>query len=72
MGLLGYLLFKQKNSCNCKNSLDDNFFRCHRSFLIKKNNIHEVNTGNRIIYFQNGESCLIATRMIKGMQYEVR
>lgn len=50
-----------------ENILDDNFLRCHRSFLINKNNIQEVDTKNRIIYFKNGETCLISTRMIKGI-----
>ncbi|WP_251393154.1 LytR/AlgR family response regulator transcription factor [Mediterraneibacter agrestimuris] len=45
--------------------LDDNFVRCHRSFLVNKNNINEIDTKNRIIYFTNGESCLISTRMMK-------
>lgn len=48
-----------------ENILDDTFLRCHRSFLINKNNIQEVDTKNRIIYFKNGETCLISTRMIK-------
>lgn len=45
--------------------LDDNFVRCHRSFLVNKNNIKEVDAKNRIIYFNNGETCLMSTRMMK-------
>ncbi len=45
--------------------LDDNFVRCHRSFLVNKNNIQEVDTKNRIIYFANGETCLMSLRMMK-------
>lgn len=50
-----------------ENVLDDNFVRCHRSFLANRINIREVDTKNRIIYFVNGESCLMSTRMMKGI-----
>ncbi|MCI9374628.1 MAG: LytTR family transcriptional regulator, partial [Lachnospiraceae bacterium] len=43
------------------------FVRCHRAFLVNKNNIKEVDTKNRIIYFANGETCLMSTRMMKGL-----
>lgn len=49
------------------NTLDGNFVRCHRSFLVNRNNIKEVDVKNRIIYFTNGETCLISTRMMKGL-----
>ena len=48
-------------------ALDDNFVRCHRSFLVNKNNIKEVDAKNRLIYFTNGESCLMSTRMMKEL-----
>lgn len=47
--------------------LDDSFIRCHRSFLVNRNNIKEADAKNRIIYFTNGESCLMSTRMMKGL-----
>ena len=47
--------------------LDSNFVRCHRACLVNKNNIKEVDTKNRIIYFANGETCLMSTRMMKGL-----
>ncbi|MDE6642449.1 MAG: LytTR family DNA-binding domain-containing protein [Acetatifactor sp.] len=50
-----------------ENTLDDSFVRCHRSFLANRNNIKEVDTKNRIIYFVNGESCLMSIRMMKGI-----
>lgn len=50
-----------------ENILDDRFLRCHRSFLVNKNNIQEIDTKNRVIYFKNGETCLISTRMVKGI-----
>lgn len=48
-------------------TLGADFIRCHRSFLVNKNNIKEVDAKNRIIYFTNGETCLMSTRMMKGM-----
>lgn len=48
-------------------ALDSNFVRCHRAFLVNKNNIKEVDTKNRIIHFTNGETCLMSTRMMKGL-----
>ena len=47
--------------------LDSNFVRCHRACLVNKNNIQEVDTKNRIIHFANGETCLMSTRMMKGL-----
>ena len=46
--------------------LDDTFVRCHRSFLVNKSNIQEIDKKNRIIYFINGETCLMSTRMMKS------
>ena len=48
-------------------TLGDGFVRCHRSFLVNKRNIKEIDAKNRIIYFTNGESCLMSTRMMKGL-----
>lgn len=48
-------------------TLEDGFVRCHRSFLVNKNNIKEVDVKNRIIYFNNGETCLMSTRMMKEL-----
>lgn len=47
-------------------TLGGDFVRCHRSFLVNKNNIKEIDSKKRIIYFTNGESCLMSTRMMKG------
>ncbi len=48
-------------------ALDSSFVRCHRAFLVNKNNIKEADTKNRIIHFANGETCLMSTRMMKGL-----
>lgn len=50
-----------------ENLLDNNFVRCHRSFLVNRNNIKEVDAKNRIIYFANGETCMMSARMMKRL-----
>lgn len=45
----------------------DTFYRCHKSFIVNKNNIKEIDIKNRIAYMTNGEECLISTRLIKGL-----
>lgn len=49
------------------NTLDGNFVRCHRSFLVNKKNIKEIDVKNRILHFTNGETCLMSTRMMKEL-----
>ncbi|MBD5455171.1 MAG: response regulator transcription factor [Lachnospiraceae bacterium] len=48
-------------------TLGSSFVRCHQSFLVNKKNIKEIDVKNRIIYFANGETCLMSTRMMKGL-----
>lgn len=50
-----------------ESTLDDSFVRCHRSFLANRNNIKEVDMKARVICFVNGETCLMSTRMMKGI-----
>lgn len=49
------------------NELGCDFVRCHRSFLVNQKNIKEIDTKNRIVHFSNGETCLMSTRMMKGL-----
>ena len=48
--------------------LDERFYRCHRSYLVNKDNIKEINLQERVIYMENGEQCLISSRMMKGLK----
>lgn len=50
-----------------EDSLDERFYRCHRSYLVNKKNIKEIDVKNRIAYMINGEECLISSRLIKGL-----
>lgn len=48
--------------------VDGRFYRCHRSFLVNKDNIREIDFQNRVIYMVNGDECLISSRMMKGLK----
>ena len=48
-------------------SLGADCVRCHRSYLVNRHNMKEVDAKNRIIHFANGETCLMSTRMMKGL-----
>lgn len=47
--------------------LDERFYRCHKSYIVNKDNIKEIDISNRCIYMINGEECLISTRLLKGL-----
>ncbi|ABR36689.1 two component transcriptional regulator, LytTR family [Clostridium beijerinckii NCIMB 8052] len=50
-----------------ESQLDNRFYRCHRSFLVNKDNITEIDIHNRVIHMINGQECFVATRMLKGL-----
>ena len=50
-----------------EDKLDDRFYRCHKSYIVNKDNIREIDLGNRCLYMVNGEECLTSTRMLKGL-----
>ncbi|HAT4356393.1 response regulator transcription factor [Clostridium perfringens] len=47
--------------------VDNRFYRCHRSFLVNKNNIKEIDIINRTIYMKNGQKCFFSNRLRKGL-----
>ena len=55
------------NMKDIEEKLDNRFCRCHRSYLINKNNIKEIDKSERMIYMKNGEACLASTRLIKSL-----
>ncbi|AOR25025.1 LytR/AlgR family response regulator transcription factor [Clostridium taeniosporum] len=50
-----------------ESKLDERFYRCHRSFLVNKDNIKEIDRSNRVVHMINGQECLVATRLLKGL-----
>lgn len=45
--------------------LDENFIRCHNSYIVNKKNIKEIDITNRIVKMINGEECLVSDRGMK-------
>lgn len=48
--------------------LDSRFYRCHRSYIINKDNVAEIDFNNLIVHMKNGETCPISVRMKKGLK----
>lgn len=55
------------NMKDVEDKLDARFYRCHRSFLVNKDHIKEIDMNNRIIQMVNGEECLVSTRLVKNL-----
>jgi two-component system, LytTR family, response regulator AgrA len=51
--------------------LDSRFYRCHKAFIVNKNNIHSIDKGSRVIHMTNGEECLISIRALKALLNEI-
>ena len=49
--------------------LDSRFYRCHRSYIVNKHNIKEIDFKQSIVYMTNGETCLLSVRMKKGLKH---
>lgn len=48
--------------------LDSRFYRCHRSYIINKDHITEVDFTGMVVYMNNGESCPVSVRLKKGLK----
>lgn len=49
-------------------ALDMRFFRSHKSFIINKDKIRDVDKKNRIITMNNGVQCLVSVRAVKHIK----
>lgn len=47
--------------------LDKRFYKCHRSYIVNKDYIKEVDTKNMIAILNNGQQVIISTRLLKGL-----
>ena len=52
--------------------LDYRFYRCHRSYIINKDNIFEVDFNKLVVYMNNGESCPVSVRLKKGLKKTIQ
>ena len=50
-----------------ESSLPNNFFRCHKSFVINLNNVKNVDFVENRIYFQNNDFCEIGKKKKKSL-----
>lgn len=50
-----------------ESSLPNNFFRCHKSFVINLNNVKNVDFVENRIYFQNNDFCEIGPKYKKSL-----
>lgn len=48
-------------------NLGENFYRCHKSYIVNKNNIQEINIKERIITMTNGQTCPASSRLLRGL-----
>lgn len=48
--------------------LDYRFYRCHRSYIINKDNIAEIDFNNLVVHMKNGETCPVSVRLKKGLK----
>lgn len=48
-------------------NLDDRFCRCHRSYIINRDHIKEIDFKAKTAIMSNGDTCLISARMMKTL-----
>lgn len=53
------------NMSQIEKLLDERFVRCHRSFLINTEKIAEIDKKNKMVVFQNGQTCEVSSRKMK-------
>ncbi len=46
----------------------DNFFRCHKSYIVNIAFISHIDYQNNIIFLKNGEKCMVSKRNKKGLR----
>ena len=51
-----------------ENELDERFYRCHRSCIVNKDNIKEIDEVAKILRLKNGAECPISVRLGKGLK----
>ncbi|MET1239198.1 LytTR family transcriptional regulator DNA-binding domain-containing protein [Enterococcus faecalis] len=45
----------------------NDFYRCHKSYLINRKHISKVIKSERIVEMSNGERCLVSVRAMKNL-----
>lgn len=63
----GYTEFYGKLK-DIESTLDNRFYKCHRAYIVNKNNIKEIDFKNKQIEMITGDICLASSRLIRGLK----
>lgn len=55
-----------------QNLLNDDFFRCHKSYIVNLKNIQELSGNNDTILMKNGVTCLVSARKKSALHKKIR
>ncbi|WP_010234546.1 LytR/AlgR family response regulator transcription factor [Clostridium arbusti] len=55
------------NLKNVQEKLTSNFYRCHKSYIVNKDKIEEIDKKNNKIIMINGEECYVSFRYMRGL-----
>lgn len=47
--------------------LPSNFYRCHKSYIVNRDKIDEIDKKHNIIIVENGEECYVSFRYMRGL-----
>lgn len=50
-----------------EDKVDGRFIRCHKSFLVNKDNVKEIDKKNRSVHMKNGQVCYASVREMKKL-----
>lgn len=50
----------------------EDFLRCHRSYLVNKKNVKEIDYSNKTIHMKGGAECPISSRMLSHVKKQFR
>lgn len=55
------------HTINDLEQIGEDFYRCHKSFVVNKNNIKSIDKSEKTIEMDNGEICLVSSRSMRGL-----
>ena len=47
--------------------ISDDFYRCHKGYIVNTKHIQEIDTKNRSIMMTNGGTCIASIRLLRGL-----
>ncbi len=55
------------NLRDIQKKLPSSFYRCHKSYIVNKNKIEEIDKKHNKIIMKNQEECYVSFRYMKGL-----